>query len=248
MSLVFSDTSGKDGIIQTIERTLFGDSGDGRISGNTVLLAQFTADINIALDRAFHIIFTSDGRWQFDDSNHTDYPIITTNLVASQRDYSFTTDENANLILSISKILIKDTNGVFREIESVDQQSDTGMDGFWDGQNITGIPDKYDKTANGIFLDPIPSYNSTGGLKIFISREASYFTVADTTKKAGFMGLYHEYLALQPAYKYAYRNSLSNAGALRNEVLELEASIIEAYKNRAEDDRIALTSRKVSYK
>ena len=27
----------------------------------------------------------ADDRWQFDDTNHTDYPIATTNLVANQR-------------------------------------------------------------------------------------------------------------------------------------------------------------------
>ena len=247
MSLAFSDTTNKDGIIQGIERALFGANGDAKISGSTTFLAMFTADINIALDRAFHLIFEADGRWQFDDRNHTDYPIITTNLVKSQRDYSFTTDANSNLILGVHKVLVANDDAVFQEMVPVDQQRDSGTIGFWDGQNTEGVPTRYDKTANGIFLDPIPSYNETNGLKVYISREASYFTTADTTKQPGFAGLYHEYLVLRPAWQYAYRNNLANAVALRDEMLRMEQSLVEYYRRRAEDDHSAITPSKIHH-
>lgn len=236
MSLAFSNTSSKNGIIQGIERTLFGDNGDGRISGNTTLLAYFTSDINLALDRAFSLIFNAEGRWQFDDSNHTDYPIITTNLVANQRDYSFTADQNSNLILHIHKVLIAGDDGIYREIKAVDVQKDEDTTGFWDGRNTTGTPVQYDKTANAIFLDPIPSYSETNGLKIYISREASYFTTSDSTKKAGIAGIFHEYLILRPCWEYAFRNGLSNAGAIQNEMLRMEQEIVHYYSKRNKDE------------
>ena len=50
--------------------------------------ADLTADVNLGLDKIWAIIFTSNGTWQWDDTNHTsDYPIITTDLVSGQRDY-----------------------------------------------------------------------------------------------------------------------------------------------------------------
>lgn len=247
MSKVFSNTTTKAGIIQGLERALFGDSGDARISGNALLLAQFTARINEALDRAHALIFRADGRWQFDDTNHTDYPIITTTLVAGQRDYPFVTDENSNLILEVSKVLVADDNGKFSEIKPVDQQTDLGVSPFWDANNEQGTPDRYDKTANGIFLDPIPSYTETDGLKVFISREGSYFTTADSTKKPGIAGIFHEYFVLRPAWQYAYENNLSNAGALRDEMLRVEESMVEYYSRRSKDEQPKITPKDIDY-
>jgi hypothetical protein len=91
------------------------------------------------------------------------------------------------------------------------------------------------KNANGIFLDPIPNYNRTGGIKVYISREGSYFTTSDTTKKPGFAGLFHEYLALRPSYQYAFRNSLDNRNILKAEMQEMEMAIMEYYKLREKD-------------
>ena len=199
-------------------------------------LADKAEDINIALDFIYSSIFQSSGTWQFDDSNHIDYPIITTNLVSGQRDYSFTTDEQGNMILDIYKVLVKDENGIYQEIQAVDVQSESES-GFTNGLDLTGTPSKYDKTANGIFLDKIPSYNSTGGLKIYINREGSYFLSTDTTKKPGFAAIFHEYLALRPSYMYAYRNGLPNVALLRDEMMNMEKKITKFYSLRSRDER-----------
>lgn len=196
-----------------------------------------TADENLAIDFVYATIFKAGGTWQFDDSNHTDYPIITTNVVQNQRDYAFVADENDNLILDIYRVMVKDANGIFHEILPVDVQSDKDMQSFYDGQNTTGTPTRYDKTANGIFLDRIPSYNSSDGLKVYINREGSYFTTSDSTKKPGFAGLFHEYIALRPSYQYAYRNGLTNTALLQTEMLTMEAKIQDYYGKRERDIR-----------
>lgn len=197
-------------------------------------IADKTRDINLALDRVFALIFQVGGTWQFDDSNHTDYPIITTNIVSGQRDYTFTSDEAGNLILDVQKVFVSDENGLFREVTPVDVPSGAPAN-YWDGLNTTGQPNSYEKNANGIFLDPIPNYNRTGGLKVYISREGSYFTTSDTTKKPGFAGLFHEYLALRPSYQYAFRNSLANVDILKAEMVEMENALVDYYKLREKD-------------
>jgi hypothetical protein len=206
-------------------------------NSSSYTIADKTADINLALDKVFDLIFQNSSTWNFDDSNHDDYPIITTDLVAGQRDYSFTTDEEGNLILDIFKVVVADQNGRFYDILPVDQQSQPGLEAFYNGQNLQGKPNKYDKTANGIFLDAIPDYSVTGGLKIFINREGSYFMTSDTTKKPGFAGLFHEYLALRPSYMYAYRNSLPNVNVLKQEMLEMEDKIANHFSQRPRDER-----------
>lgn len=242
MSIAFSNTTSKSGLLQLIERNLGFDYG--YITGNTTRLAEWTADVNLALDRALSIIFEVGGTWQFDDSNQTDYPIITTNLVSGQRDYAFTTDENGNLILDIYKVMVSDENGNYREIYPVDASRRGGApSNYDDGLNTGGQPNTYDKLANGIFLDPIPNYNYTNGLKVYISREGSYFTTSDTTKKPGFAGLFHEYLALYPTYKYAVRKSHKNLAVWRDEVQIMENSIREYYKAREKDVQKTLSGK-----
>lgn len=197
--------------------------------------ADKTRDINIALDKVFSMIFEVGGTWQFDDSNHTDYAIITTNLVSGQRDYTFTTDEQGNLILEVLKVFVADEQGNYREVTPVDVPAGTAPSNQWDGLDTGGQPNNYDKLGNGIRLDPIPNYSETNGLKIYISREASYFATTDTTKKAGFAGIFHEYLALRPSYQYAFRNSLPNINLLKGEMLEMENGIKQYYKAREKD-------------
>lgn len=233
MSLAFSDTTNKDGILQHIED--YCDFDDGYITGNTTRLKKWTGRVNLALDYIWGVIFSVGGMWQFDDSNHTDYPIITTDLTSGQRDYAFTSDENGNIILDIYKVLIAQPDGTFVEIKPTDVQS-SDEPSFYDGNNTTGTPTKYDKTGNGIFLNFIPNYTISGGIKIYINREGSYFSTSDTTKKAGFAGIYHELLALIPSYKFG---SLHLADRVVNRIegliIKLENGLKDYYGKREKD-------------
>lgn len=237
MSLQFSNTTTQNGIIQRIERTLGFNPAD--ISGNTTRLAQFTGDINVTMDEVVSIIIQADGRWQWDDTNHTDYPIIITDLVSGQRDYPFLTDGSGNLILDVFRVMVKDEIGIYHEIQPVDQQTANNnrenTDTIIDGQNKSGVPTRYDKTANAVFLDLIPNYNSEDGLKLFINRESSYFTTSDTTKKAGFAGIFHEYLVLKPAYNYARDKGLQSLERLEKDVLAMRQEIQRYYGMRERD-------------
>jgi hypothetical protein len=249
MSLQFSSSSLKAGIVEMIDATVGTNS-------LTYPITEKTRDINLALDKVFSLIFQVGGTWQFDDSNHIDHPIITTNIVSGQRDYSFTTDGSGNLILDIYKVMVADENGIFFEVFPVDQQGNAPMT-YSDGQNTRGSVLTYDKTGNGIFLDLIPNYNRTGGLKVWINRTASYFTaVADMTaltlamavKKPGFAGLFHEYCVLRPSYQYAFRKGLPNMNILKAEMLEMEREIQDYYKSRERDVVKTLSGKINNYK
>lgn len=233
MSIQFSDTTNLSGILQGIERELGFDYG--YITGNTNRLKEWTAQVNLTHDEVLGMIFNTAGgsQWQFDDLNHTDYPIIKTNLVSGRRDYKFTTDEQGNVILDIYRITVADPSGVYKDIYNVDQQtpnnnnSDTSS--LIDGQNLTGVPTRADLTANGIFLDLIPNYNYTNGLQVHINREGSYFSTSDTTKKPGIAGLYHEYYIVNPSYRYAQRNNLAVTSSLLERKIGLEDGIKKHY-------------------
>lgn len=234
MSWVFSDTSGKDGIIQRIEDRLNFD--DGRITDNATLLAKFTAKVNAGQNKAWSIIIPASGTWQWDDSNHTKYPIIKTNLVSGQRDYSFTVDEQSNLILDIYKVAILSSSSdtTYDEIAPFDELDSPNNDIVSEASG-SGVPDRYGKLANGIFLDPKPSYSATNGLKIFINREGSYFATSDTTKTPGFAGIFHDYLVLYACYEYAVDNNLSNVNGFYEAMLRMEKEMEKYYGKRERD-------------
>lgn len=244
MSLTFTQ------ICDTIDANVQSDS-------TTYPTARKVVDINSALDKVFSLIFRSDGRWNFDDSNYDDYPILTTDIVSGQRDYAFTEDENGSLILDIFKVMVKNgTTGIYVDLMPVAQQRPGSLPigdnniaagvpptTISDGNNTGGVPRCYAKTGNGIFLDLVPNYNATEGLKVFVNREGSYFTVSDTTKKPGFAGLFHEYLAFRPSYQFAYRKGLQNVVSLQNEMLRMENEIIKYYGGREKDTRRRIAPR-----
>lgn len=237
MRLAFSDTSGLDGIIQLIETEL--GWNPATISGNTNLLKKFTSLINQSVSSAWDIIFDVAYNWNPDDINHTDYPIQFFNLVSGQREYSFTETEDGQEILEILKVAVKDSSGTFKEIPTIDQQTrqngNNDVNAFINGRNESGIPTRYDKTATGIFFDPIPNYNSTNGAKIFVQREGSYFTTVDTTKTPGFSGAYHEWCVIEPCYKYARANNLQNKETLKRDMMEMKEAMIKGYGRRDRD-------------
>jgi hypothetical protein len=248
MSRQFNDTSTLTGLVQGYELEIGANPGD--VSGNTTKLKQFAAATKGAFDRYWQIALPASGKWQLDDSNQTDYPIITTNLVDGQRDYSFTTDESGNLVLDIYRVFVltSATGTQYVEIFPVDQQSDTNTEGFTDGQNSEGTPYRYDKTANGIFLDPISAYDADDGLKVYINREASYFASTDTTKKPGVPGIHHDYFFLRPAMEYARRNNLAVADRLEVAVLRFEEAIKEYFGHRAKDERNRITTKPINFR
>lgn len=228
MSLQFSDTLTYKGIVQLYERECGFDYGT--VSNNPTALKSFTADANIVMDDFVNIALRASGKWQYDDTNQTKYPIITTDINAGQRDYTFLKDEQSNFILDVYKVFLKNTSSnSYQEIYPIDVNTNDDKlnnqtDSFTNGLNATGSSNLYDKLGNTIFLNYLPATTIAGGLKVYVNREGQYFTYTDTTRYPGVPGLFHKYFALKPALAYARRNNTSNLAPLQAEVLRLEGS------------------------
>lgn len=245
INMQFSDTVNLLGMYQ-----LFQDLTSTNSTSYTAY--KFARDCNNALLDYFMIAGASSGKWQVDDTNQTDYPEIKMNLTANQFDYPLTTDASAtaNQILEIERVEIcVDTSGSsnsFMVLQSYDEMQNKN-DSIVYNRGITGVPYRYSKRANGIFLDPTPSYTTTNGLRIYFTRTPTYFLGTDTTKVAGIPHAHQEYLVYRPAYIYAIKNLPQLANQYLFMVNKLEQRIKDYYSRRDRDDRRTITTAPINF-
>lgn len=253
MSIQLSDTTNYNGLVQFYEEAIGANPTD--VSGSTIAFKKFCARLNRAID-SYHLIWAkSAGTWQADDANFTTYPILTKNIVSGTRDYLLDEDGTGNDITDISKVLIlpSSTATQYIEITPVDELNTSTSEILLN--TLTGVPTQYGKLSNALFLDRIPNYSVSAGIKIIVNREGSYFTTAsDVTKKPG-VPAYHEYFYLKPAYEYAQIKGLSNLKELEKAVIDLEGSerlgitgkIQEFFSRRERDVRNIMTTKRINY-
>src|SRR5512137_1242260 len=104
----FTDSSGKQGIVEDIDFNCDTDSG-------TYPLAQKVRNVNNWYDKAIAIILGADGRWQWDDTNATDMPVATTSFVDGQQDYTLDTT-----FLKLLRVEAKDSSGNWVKLKPID--------------------------------------------------------------------------------------------------------------------------------
>lgn len=196
-----------------------------------------TQDVNDTLGYFALLAITASGKWQWDDTNQTDYPILRSDLVLNQQDIVFLVDgaTPANSILDLKQVRIKDNNGVWKTLPMIDRlDPDFNINQY---EGVTGVPEKYDLTADGILLFPTPNYNSTAGIEIYVARTPSYFLTTDTTKSAGIPIIFHPYLYLKPSYMYCMIKNLPQTKGLAIEVANMERMISDYYSRRVRTEK-----------
>lgn len=191
--------------------------------------------INSAVDRPTSLIMQYDRRWNWDDTNQTDLPIATADLVTNQQDYQLSV-----AFLEILRVELKDSNGNWTKLEPFNQ-SDLKYTTLTDYQKTAGTPIQYELIGSSVFLYPKPSYTQTASLKIYYQRPASYFISTDTTKQPGFNSMYHELVPLWASYQYATANGLKNSNQLMAAIQLLEDAMEEDYSNRLADEPLQIT-------
>ena len=234
----FSDTTNRDAIIQKIETA----TGTQSATTATYPLAQKTLDVNQALGRFMLLAIQAGGRFQVDDTNQTDYPILSTQINSGQNDYVYVYDGSStpNKILDLRMVRILDTNGEWHDLKPVDREANN-LTKF---QGQTGMPTEFDVDANAIKLYPTPNYTLANALEIYVSREPQYFATTDTTKQAGIPTIFQDYLWKRPSAEYAMIKTLPQAVGLQNAVTTMEADIMAYYSRRDRVDKPSFTTSK----
>ncbi len=229
MALPFSNAATGNGIVEQVRDLT-------RTDATRWPVQKIVNSVNNYKDMLTGYALFKDWRWQWDDTNQTDLPIGTTNLVQNQSDYSYTTDENGNQIITLLRVEVMDSNGNWTELKSKDLMDIEGaVDEF---QSTAGIPQYYDKVAdNSIRLFPVSSANVTAGLKLYFQRTPTYLDAADTTETTGFSALLDRGFVIAASYDCALSLGLDNLQPLSVEK-EMEAQKVERYFSVRNKDEV----------
>jgi len=196
--------------------------------------------VNSAYEEVVALILGADGRWQFDDTNFTDFPIATTTMVESQNDYSFDVTH-----LEIERVEVLDSSSLWHTVNPIDI-SQVGV-AIPEYQKNDGLPTQYDKNGSSIVLYPAPTASSVtlaSGLKVYFKRTADLFTagqVTTGTKVPGFASPYHVILAYMAAIPYCEVYKKDRVSALMTKVDTLKRDLIKHYSRREQDRRKILS-------
>lgn len=239
--MIYNDTTNGTGIIQACED--YCGLGSTGISGDTPKLKEFTRYTNRAGRKIRHWIFLAQGLWNYDDSNETDLPIATTNLVSGTSGYALPDEA-----LTIQRIEIKDSNDDWYQLtQIIPQEIGDGIDDFMEDD---GTPLYYRTIGNTINLFPAPDFNKTGGLKVYFDRASVDFVYTDTTKTPGFASIYHDLIAIGASVEWlkAHRPDTSTIVLLQNDWTLGEKEIKDFYSLRNKDLTPVLRRKHQSYR
>lgn len=223
----FSNTSTLNGLLEQT-RDL------ARVDATQWSTQKVVNSCNKWLDKVFTYGIKTDRNFQLDDTNHTKLPIGTTNLVINQAEYSFLTDEQGNRITNITRIEIKDANGLWTKLKKIDHREiNVALDEY---KKTAGTPVEYDLTGDNIVkLYPKPSANISAGLKYYFQRTPSYFVATDTTKQPGVADFLHNGFVVASAYDCALSLGLENLSALSAELQKEEMKMAQYFSLRNTD-------------
>lgn len=192
----YSDTTNKNGLLQECE--FWTNLGDGTITGDATLKAQFTSRLNRAYDAVMPLLLSYGDKMRWDDTNHTKHPIGTTNIVSGTHDYQILTDDAGLSILNITDVMILEsaTSTEYKELRRLTLDHPDALRAMSPNPTDTGVPWAFLEKDNTVFLFPKPNYAATNGIKFFFERIADYFTTSDTTQTPGIPAQFHQLLAL----------------------------------------------------
>jgi len=199
----WNNTATSQGILQDIDYLCNTNTASYTVENKT-------RNANLWHNRMVVEILDSMDEWDFQGE------IATSDLVASQQEYTFPTD-----ILKIKRIEVDyDGNGVFNranpmDINSIDKTVATSaeINGRW-----AETSPEYGTFDDSFFLYPVPDTNRTDGLKIWYTKEVLPFSafvgsatfIAGNTAEPVFEDAFHRTISLGASLDYGVKHSSSD--------------------------------------
>ena len=193
------------------------------------------ADLARIANKIFHklglLAWKSDNKWDYDDSNKTDLPIATDDLVDDQEDYAIPTTT-----FDIKGVDILNSSGNWVKLKRLTKDKIAGAKSeFLENK---GVPVYYMLEGCSIRLKPAPdttTVTASEGLKIHMNRDITEFSSTDTnnTTTPGFPTPLHQLFPYEIALEYAAINGLTDKYEyLSAKVNEGRQAFIDYYAHR----------------
>lgn len=221
--MTFNGADKSNSLIADIDFLLWGTSA---VFNTSYSLIDRTRNVNAVWDEAVETLYKADPENKWDDTTNTDFPIATTDLIASQPAYTL-----LDSMLIIHRVRVKDPQGNFITLNGKIRAE------FNDDElAATGTPDSYFKTGGAIFPLPTPTYGFTDGFELEFQRGANHFSPDDTETGPGFNSQYHQFLSVGAALRYAMANDMAEkVQALTAEKMRIQQLMQEHYQLRSPD-------------
>lgn len=218
--------------------------------------ADLLRRVNSALEELVSMIINADGTWQYDDTNYTDSPVGTGNLVEGQEAYTFAAD-----YLQVEAIEVLDTASpaTYRRLKPLDkgELGDLSTEEYFGltsaGNPQTGFPEYFDQVGDTFRLYPAPTstvVTLTAGVKVYFKRTASIYTSAEVTtgtKEPGLPSTHHVLLAYMAAVPYCMSYKKDRVAWLEKKIDSMKKTLLAHYAHREKAKRKIMSMRPINY-
>lgn len=225
--------------------------------------ANLLINLNVWYQKVVTMILESQDESDFDDSNITaTYPVYE-RVLATRRDYAFSTaawaavgkegaanaSAAAILPLKVKRLDVTYDGSNWYKAEPIDDGEISygmGNESITD-QNFVLTNPRYDVRSNAVFVYPIPTAAQvTAGAKMRLETERNVipFTSGDLstgTLTPGFDAPFHPIIADGASFEYAVSRQLPQLAQIQSRLTDWEARLRQAYGRKQLDRRIQLT-------
>jgi hypothetical protein len=197
-------------------------------------------NLNLALYRVETRYLMSQGRWKYDNSNNSDFPILTTSLVASQQDYSLPTET-----IKIDRLEITYDGANWYRASSMSESDDNMAMTTSNIATFSQSDPRYSLLGRSLKLYPIPGSNVSNGLKIYGQRLHDAFTSTDygtnpTTVNVGIDENWGEQVAREMSLNYLMDNDMVRYDRMVNEIERHYVILKDFNLKKLEDEKMSL--------
>lgn len=207
--------------------------------------AQLLINLNLWYQKTVSMILESADEADFDDNRNTDYPILTTPMIAGQRDYTMPVSEK---VLKIKRLDISYDGSTYYKAEPIDAGEipyGLGNDTTTDA-NFTRVAPRYDPQYNSLFIYPLPTAAdvAAGGLlRVEWERQITPFTSGELTTGTvvpGFDDPFHPILSYGAAFEYATSRQQPQLAQITAQLQDYEQRLRTHYGRKELDRRLML--------
>ncbi len=209
--------------------------------------ANLLITINNAYEKVIGKILGYDGRWQFDDTNYSDFPRGKTTMVASQHDYTFDVSH-----LKIESVQVKDADGNWYFLIPIDRKDYSVP--LEEEFETAGKPLYYDKDGQSVLIYPAPlaaDVTLASGLQVNFRRTADKFTSAQVTlgtKVPAFASPFHAILCYEAAIPFCMNYKKDRVALYEKKLAELYKDLETFYTKREKDEQDIITTKSISFR